>query len=142
MKCFFIAILGLASPLLADSVTTTDNLTVFGHVDQLDGTMVRLTGRFRTAKGVETRPWKCPRTQVTKIEFNATTFNPGGPVVAGANPSTAQKVIPAPSASPDVATLRGGENRKCSGAEIAADKVVCGKDTLERTRVIRIVFGH
>lgn len=142
MKWFLQVVLGAASPIWADSVTTTDNLTIFGHIDQLDRTMVKLTGRFRTAKGVETRPWQCPRTQVVKIEFNATTFNSGAPLVAGANPGSPTPPPRVTAASSDVAVLRGGENRKCAGIAVVGETVVCGKDALERSRIIRILLGR
>ncbi len=133
-----ILMLALAVPVLADSVTRTDNLTGFGHVEQMSRTEVTLRARFPAGKGVETKDVVVPREKILKIEFNTTTFNPGGPPAIGLRPGEASKSVPPES---DVVVLRGGQREKCPGVLIEGDKVLCGKKELDRGSVIRILLG-
>jgi hypothetical protein len=131
-------LVAIALPALADSVTTKDNLTLFGHVEQLDSSRLKLTARFPSQKGVETKELEIPRSEIVKIEFNATTFNPGAPppgLLPGSSKATAT------SNSTAMIVLRGGQQQKCDGALIDGPKVYCGKQEWERALTIRIVLG-
>src|SRR5215510_4612507 len=109
MKALAVLLVLMASssvPVLADSVTTSDNLTLFGRIDRFDRTEAKLTARFPSEKGIQTREVIISRGNILRIEFNATTFNPGAPP-PGVRP--AQTAPAPPTAGGDIIVLRGGQ---------------------------------
>jgi len=133
--CIFLLVVVVSA--LADSVTTKDNLTLFGHVEELDSSRLKVSARFPSQNGVETKELEIPRTEIVKIEFNATTFNPGAPppgLLAGTSKGIAV------SNSSAMIVLRGGQQQKCDAALIDGQKVHCGKQEWERALTIRILF--
>ena len=126
----------MSSPAFADSVTTSDNLTLFGHVVELDKALVKLKARFPSQKGIGTRVVPIPRTNIVKIEFNATTFNPVAP------PPDSQTGETSRAPSRDIVVLRGGEEKNCDGVLINEQKVYCGKQEWDRVLVVRVILGE
>ena len=120
----------------ADSVTTSNNLTLFGHVVELDRAVVKLTARFPSQKGIDTRTVPIPRSNVVKIEFNATTFNPGAPPPDFGTGETGR------GASRDIVVLRGGKEKNCDGVLIDEQKVHCGRQEWDRALVVRVTLGR
>jgi hypothetical protein len=132
-----IPLLVLVMSALADSITTKDNLTLFGHVEELDSSQLKLSARFPSENGVETKEFEIPRTKIVKIEFNATTFNPGAPP-PGLLPSTSKgRAVSNGSA---MIILRGGQQQRCDAVLIDGQNVHCGKQEWERALTIRILL--
>lgn len=134
----FILILLCALPSLADAVTTSANLTLFGHIEKMDASEVVLQARFPSSKGVETKNLSIPRAQVVRIEFNATTFNPGSP--PGLRPGPPPQSASA--AREDTVVQRGGQPISCQGATIDSASVHCGKRVMNRALVVRVLLGR
>ena len=141
MKRLLLTVLCGILPAFADSITTTDNLSIFGTVNQLDQQGAKLTGRFRTASGTEERVIEIAHSRIVKIEFNKTTFNSGGPPSLGAHPGKERSGSAPSELSQDSVVLRGGQIKPCDGATVDSEKVHCGKQVLDRSLVIRILFG-
>jgi hypothetical protein len=142
-RALIVLIAGSAGLACADSITTTDNLTTHGHLSRLDQNEAVIQSRFATESKEETKELRIPRNVVLKIEFNGTTFNPGGPPSIGLRPPEAAKSPASQSVGSDVIILRGGERRQCESASIDDGKVRCGKkDETERNSVIRIELGR
>lgn len=130
---------------LADSVTTTDNLTTNGRVLSLDANELIIQSRFSSGNGEENKEFRLPRKQVLKVEFNTTTFNPGGPPAIGLRPGRGPQNTSHSQASGDVITLRGGDTRQCVSARIdnrGSMRVHCGNQMFERSLVVRIQLGN
>jgi len=130
----------MAAVARADSVETSDKLTVFGHIERMDEKEVTLTATFPSENGVATKELKIPRSQVVEIEFNATTFNPGGPPGIGARPADGKSS--ASTTSHDLAVLVDGSRQPCDGATIDTQQHLhCGKQEFPRETVIRIFLA-
>jgi len=125
----------------ADSVDTTDKLIVFGHIERMDQTELTITASFPSPKGVASKELKIPRSQVVKIEFNLTTFNPGGPPAIGALPPAKSRAVPAP-VGQDFAVMVDGHHQPCDGATIDIQQHLhCGKEEFPKSAVIRIFLA-
>jgi hypothetical protein len=135
MKIVILLLLGTVTAARADSVDLSDKTTVFGRIMRMDETELVLTGDFKLPSGVVTQEVKIPRNQVVKIEFDDTTFNPGGPPGIGARP-------PGPVSSPqgqDEVEMGDGRRQPCAGATIDNHQILhCGKQTFPESDVIRI----
>jgi hypothetical protein len=138
MKTTILFLLMVAA-VRADSVETTDKLTVYGRIERMDQTELTLTASFPSPSGVATQELKIPRSLVVKIEFNATTFNPGGPPAIGARPPNGSRAAPA---GQDFAVLVDGHRQPCDGATIdTQQRLHCGKQEFPRSAVIRVFLA-
>jgi hypothetical protein len=150
-KATILGLLALASGY-ADTVTTTDHLSVNGVLTKMSEGTITLTARF--ASGPKTLA--IPISDVESIEFNSVAFNPGAPPKAyglgpGVSPSGAtppkQRVVT------DGIELRGGrgERQPCKVTSIDDNTVQCeatpgskdkGRPTdYSRKIVLRILIG-
>jgi hypothetical protein len=135
---------GVARLEAGDTITTLDNVSIFGRVVEMNKDTVRLVARFPSngpGSPVTEETLTLKRAHLRRIEFNQTTFNPGGPPSTGLKPSGGRAAQP-PAAQPpaDVVILNGGEHRECELASINGDEVTCGA-VLDRRKVIRILLG-
>jgi len=126
----------------ADSITTSDGLTTHGRLLRLDENLVVIQSRFATETKEVTKELSIPRDSVLRIEFNATTFNPGGAPSIGLRPGEGVKTAVNPSVGSDVVVLRGGERRQCARATIDEGKVRCGKEYFDRSSLIRLELAR
>ena len=136
---------GVARLDAEDTITTLDKLSVFGRVIEMSKDTVTLVARFPSkdpSSPVSEEPLTLKRAQILRIEFNQTTFNPGGPPSIGLKPPDGRAAQPPAAARPaaDVVILIGGERRECEAA-IRHDQVHCGIAVLDRRKVIRILLG-
>jgi hypothetical protein len=107
----------------------------------MDRTQLILSASFPSRDGVVTRELRIPRSQIIKIEFNDTTFNPGGPPGIGVRPSDGSRRTTALLAQ-DYAVLVDGHRQPCSGATIDSRQYLhCGKLEFVRGEVIRIYLA-
>jgi hypothetical protein len=141
MRVTILFLLAGVATAFGDSVATTNHLTVYGHIEHMDQVELVLTAGFPSSTGVQTKPVAIPRNQILRIEFNASTFNPGGPPAIGARPANEHDSNKPPSAGQDVVVLPGGERKPCGSAAIdAGQKVHCGNAQYEERAVIRILL--
>ena len=129
-----------------DSVKTIDNLSVFGRVTEMTRETVTLVARFASddpRNPVREETLTLKRADLLRIEFNKTTFNPGGPPSIGLKPPDGRAADP-PAARPpaDIVILIGGEKRECEPAAITEEQLFCGSAALDRAKVIRILLGN
>ena len=142
MKTTILFLLMVAT-IRADSVETTDKLTIYGRIERMDQNELKLIASFRsqTPSGLATQELSIPRSLIVKIEFNATTFNPGGPAAIGARPPDGSRTGPPPGGR-DVAVLVDGHRQQCDAATIDNEqRLHCGKQEYPRTAVIRIFLA-
>lgn len=147
------AVLGLLTlaPGYADSVTTTDHLTVNGVLSKMAQGTITLEARYASG----TKTLMIPMSMVASIEFNATAFNPGAPPKAyglGPGDSTAERPAPPKQAvAADAIELRGasGERQACKVSSIDEGSVHCEAASVSKGKraeyprriVLRIVVG-
>jgi hypothetical protein len=127
---------------LADTVTTSDQLSVNGSLVKMSEGVVQLEVSSRSGKELR---W-IPMSKVGSIEFNSTVFNPGGPPkVFGIKPPAEQQKAPSKAAERPAQggtiVLRGGESKPCKLVSIDADKVHCGGAEYGRQIVLRILVS-
>jgi hypothetical protein len=135
----------LTVPLLAtafaygDTVTTTDNLSIYGTIKEVTATTITLEGTFRLG----TKSYTIPREKVTRIDLNSSVFNPGAPPrTLGLGPNDNQKAAPPQPAQGDTIVLRGNLQHPCKLLAIDASAVHCAGSDYPRSRALYILLGN
>jgi hypothetical protein len=126
----------------ADTVTTSDELSVNGSLVKMSEGVIQLEVSSRSGKKLRWIPMK----KVGSIEFNSTVFNPGGPPkVFGIKPPVEQEKAPPKAAERPTQggtiVLRGGESKPCKLVSIDAAKVHCDSAEWGRPIVLRILVS-
>ena len=124
----------------ADTVTTSDQLSVNGSLVQMANGVVQLQVSSRGGKEMR---W-IPMDKVASIEFNSTVFNAGGPPkLYGIKPpeeeKKATKKAERPTGQPETIVLRGGQNKPCKLLSIDSGQVHCEGADYSRQTVLRIL---
>ena len=124
----------------ADTVTTTDHLSVNGNLKQMSGGVITLDASY----GAGTKTLSIQLSAVDAIGFNSTTFNPGNPPkVLAIGPPKGSPRSPQDAAAMDTVVLRGNQRKDCMLLSIDANTIRCagkGGDYNRRT-VLRILIG-
>ena len=137
LRCFAVPLLATAFAY-GDTVTTTDNLSVYGTIKEVTATTITLEGTFHLG----TKSYTIPRDKVTRIDLNSTVFNPGAPPrTLGLGPSGNQKVAPPQPAQEDVIVLRGNLQHPCNLMAIDANAVHCAGSDYPRSRALYVLLG-
>jgi hypothetical protein len=138
------AIMPLFATALAycDTVTTTDNLSVYGTIQEVTATTITLEGTFKLG----TKSYTIPRAKVTRIDLNSTVFNPGAPPkTLGLGPGDDEKGPPLQAQQPsqgDTIVLRGNTAKPCKLMAIDASTVHCEGSDYPRSRALYILIGR
>jgi hypothetical protein len=124
----------------ADTIMTTDHLSVNGNIKQMSGGVITLDAGYTAG----TRTLSIQLSAVENIGFNSTTFNPGQPPKElrigprkGGTPSSQE------AAAMVTVVLRGNQSKDCKLLSIDAATVHCagkGGDYNRRT-VLRVLVG-
>jgi hypothetical protein len=133
-------ILCAAAAAHADTITTTDHLSVNGNLKQMSGGVIT----FDASYGSGTRTLSIQLSAVDAIGFNSTTFNPGNPPkVLEIGPPKGSPRSPQEAAAMDTIVLRGNQRKDCMLLSIDAATVHCaGKSgDYDRRTVLRILVG-
>jgi hypothetical protein len=130
----------LASSVVADTVTLTDNRSLNGFLIRMDANELRIKGRF--PKG-EVQTLSLPVRLVRRIEFNGNGVNTGAPPEGlAARPPQAQSAhagrtpsAPKQDTVGDQVFRRDGTEEKCAVALIDEENVHCGKNRINKNDV-------
>jgi hypothetical protein len=124
----------------ADTIMTTEHLSVNGNLKQMSGGVITLDASYAAG----TRTLSIQLSAVDSIGFNSTTFNPGQPPKElrisprkGSTPASQE------AAAMVTVVLRGNQSKDCKLLSVDADTVHCagkGGDYSRRT-VLRILVG-
>jgi hypothetical protein len=141
--CLAILPLFLPAAAYCDTVTTTDNLSVYGTIKEVTATTITLEGTFKLG----TKSYAVPRAKVTRIDLNSTVFNPGAPPkTLGLGPGDDKKgppLQPSQQASQeDTVVLRGNTAKPCKLMAIDASTVHCEGSDYPRSRALYILVGR
>jgi hypothetical protein len=141
MSCKLLIASLFAASALADTITTTEHLSINGYITQISSGVIELSVQARAIDKKETR-W-IPLNKVETIEFNSMTFNPGGPpLLFGIKPAApAQPKAQAPPVPAGTIVIRGGSRQPCKLVNVDGAKVVCQEKPYTRQTVVRIVVG-
>jgi hypothetical protein len=133
-------ILCAAAAAHADTIMTTEHLSVNGNLKEMSGGVVTLDASYAAG----TRTLSIQLSAVENIGFNSTTFNPGNPPKElrigprkGSTPASQE------AAAMVTVVLRGNQSKDCKLVSIDANTVHCagkGGDYNRRT-VLRILVG-
>jgi hypothetical protein len=121
---------------LADTITTTDNVSYNGSVKNMANGELTLQAGFKDS----VNPLTFKQTQLDSIEFNDETFNAGSPPKSlGARPG---KNTPSPTAArpDDVVVFRGGERKPCKLLSIDTKTVHCAGVDWDRDTITRVLI--
>jgi hypothetical protein len=126
----------------ADTVTTTDHLSLNGIVTRMLNATVTLEARFSAGL----RSLQIPMGMIDSIEFNSVAFNPGAPPKTfglGPGTGTASKQTQQQAVEKDVVVLRGNQRKACKLVSIDEAMVRCeGKgNEYSRKIVLRVLIG-
>src|ERR1700744_904440 len=122
-----------------DTVTTTDNLSVYGTVKEVTATTITLEGTFKLG----TKSYTLPRGKVRRIDLNSTVFNPGAPPkTLGLGPSDDKKGLPLQAFQEDTVVLRGNTPKLCKLVAIDATAVHCEGSDYPRSRALYVLLGR
>jgi hypothetical protein len=134
-------ILWAAAAAHADTVTTTNHLSVNGNLKQMSGGVITLEASY-AAGGTKTLSIQL--SAVDSIGFNSTTFNPGTPPKElSIGPGKGSTASSQGAAAMVTIVLRGNQSKDCTLLSIDANAVHCagkGGDYNRRT-VLRILAG-
>jgi hypothetical protein len=123
----------------ADTVTTTDNLSVYGTIKNITLATITVEGVFQQ----ETKTYVIAREKVTRIDLNSTTYNPGAPPkTLGLGPGDGKKAPSAQAFPDDTIVLRGNASEPCKLVAIDESSVHCEQAVYPRSRALYILVGH
>jgi hypothetical protein len=134
-----IAPLFFAAMVFGDTVTTTDNLSVYGTIKNITLATITVEGVFQ--QGTET--YVIAREKVARIDLNSTTYNPGAPPkTLGLGPGDGKKGPTAQPLPDDTIVLRGNASDPCKLLAIDENAVHCEQAVYPRSRALYILVGH
>jgi hypothetical protein len=128
---------------LADTVTTSDQLSVNGSLVEMSNGVIQLQVSSRSGKELR---W-IPVSKVAAIEFNSTVFNAGGPpklygIKPSVNEERPSKKAAAPAGQQETIVLRGGQSKACRLLSIDQAQVHCEGAEYSRQVVLRILAAR
>lgn len=121
-----------------DTVTTADNLSVYGIIREVTATTITLEGTFPSG----TKVYAVPRERVVRIDLNSTKYNPGAPPrTLGLGPAKGQ-TTQAAGMLKDTIVLKGSTSKPCKLLAIDDDGVHCEGNSYPRYEVLYILIGR
>jgi hypothetical protein len=137
----WLAIMPLLAATVAycDTVTTTDNLSVYGTIKEVTASTITLEGTFRSG----TKSYTIPRDKVRRIDLNSTVYNPiAPPKTLGLGPGEGKKAPQLEPSQQDTVFLRGNTPKPCKLVAIDASAVHCEGSDYSRTIALYVLVGR
>jgi hypothetical protein len=122
-----------------DMVTTIDNVSLYGVIEEVTATSITVESSFSSGN----KSYIIPREKVTRIDLNYTTYNPGAPPkTMGLGPGDGQGPQARAAPPADTIVLRGSDQEPCKLVSIDASVIHCKERDYSRDGALYILLGR